>query len=97
MQPRTNLPVVVPDREPLTELEARQIGDSSYRLGKLRRMQGVSGPFAISATEQIGYGGVSVSNHHLSKLEAQAVLALLIEREMLFLASFNVAVQCPSS
>lgn len=96
MQPRIRLPVVVPDREPLTELEARQIGDSSYRLAKLRKMQEADGPFDFIATERVGGiygGGASGINHRLSKLEAQAVLALLMEREALFLASFNVAIE----
>lgn len=93
----TNLPMVVPDREPLTELEARRIGDSAYRLAKLRNMQKLDGPFDLMATESVGGGpwgsGVSRVGYRLTKLEAEATLALLIERETLFLASFNVAVQ----
>jgi hypothetical protein len=93
---RISLPIVVPDREPLTELEARQIGDSAYRLAKLRQMRGCPGPFDLSAYEHsiAAYGSSpSRMNHRLTKLEAEAILALLIERETLFLASFNVAIE----
>jgi hypothetical protein len=88
-----NLPVVVPDREPLTELEARQIGDSAYRLAKLRNMLKDGGRFDLTAIQPLQWGGTSSIGHQLTKLEGEAVLALLIERETLFLASFNVAVQ----
>jgi hypothetical protein len=87
-----NLPVVVPDREPLTEEEALRVGDSVYRLRKLRQMLQASGPFDLTALESVGWG-TARTNFRLSKLDAEAVISLLIEREMLFLASFNVNVQ----
>jgi len=89
----TNLPTVVPDREPLTELEARKVGDSSYRLAKLRRMR-THERFALTANE--ASNGMSyASSYPLSPMDAEAVLALLIERETLFLASFNVKIENP--
>lgn len=87
-----SLPMVVPDREPLTELEARKIGDSSYRLAKLRKIQKLTGPFDLSATDY-SHNGNARWGLRLTTLEAEAILALLIEREVLFLASFNVSVK----
>lgn len=91
----SNLPAVKPDREPMTEMEAMLVGDSAYRLAKLRRMlreaETVGGTLTVgSATQWVSPPSIRLGNNDL-----QAVLALLIEREELFLASFNVSVERP--
>lgn len=84
-----SLPVITPDREPLTEAEVRRIGVSAHQLASLRATlkQGV-----LSATLT-----VKTSNGHpvlaLGQLDAQAVLGLLVDREVQLLSSFNVTVE----
>lgn len=81
----TNLPVVHPDREPMTEAEARRVGIAAQQIAALR--SALKG--ALSATLTVKSGnGFPVIN--LNQLSTEAVLSLLIEREALFLASFNV-------
>jgi hypothetical protein len=79
--------VVVPDREPLTEAEARRIGHSATRIAQLRDLhkQVQSGSISI----QTANGAMSLA---LTKLDLEAALGLLIEREAQFLSSFNVEV-----
>lgn len=81
------LPVVIPDREPLTEAEALRIGASAQRLGQLRDILGHT---AGGAKFAVGTQGTYTFT--LSSTEAQSCIALLMEREMAFLSSFNVAV-----
>jgi hypothetical protein len=83
-----NLPVVVPDREPLTEAEARRIGISAQRLAQLRDIR-THASRGATFTVQLGlYNGTAAFS--LNSMEAEACIALLIEREAAFLTSFNV-------
>lgn len=92
----SDLPVVHPDREQLTEEEARRVGTAAYRVAKLRRLLKAaqtpkSGTLIVgrsTAWEQAPFIEVD-------SLSMEAVLALLIERDELFLASFNVKVERP--
>jgi hypothetical protein len=91
------LPVVVPDREPLTEAEARRIGNAAHKLAKLRELlkearTARSGGLGVGVSAGF-YGSQTISNIELSSADLQAALALLIEREVAFLASFNVLIE----
>jgi hypothetical protein len=83
-----NLPVVVPDREQLTEAEARRIGLAAMRLVQLKDLRTHASRGATFTVATGSYGGnVSFS---IGSLDAEACIALLIEREAAFLTSFNV-------
>lgn len=90
-----NLPVVVPDREQLTEAEARRIGISAQRLAQLRDLR-THASRGASLTVQTGTYGGNVT-FFLPSLEAEACIALLLEREVAFLTSFNVKLDAPIS
>lgn len=82
------LPVITPEREPITLVEAMRIGQSASRLQNLttyRDRTVTSGGISI----QTSNGTFSVA---LSRIDTEAVLALLIEREQAFLAAFNVEI-----
>lgn len=82
--------MVFPEREPLTEAEARQIGASSQAIGRLRYM--LENAKAGSLTVTLSSGSQSLS---LYKSDLDACLALLMEREAAFLTSFNVKLDKP--
>ena len=87
MSPR-QLPVIVPDRERLTEAEAIRIGLSAQRLGQLRDLC----TFVLRGAKlsvETSNGGYTFT---LTRDEAQGCVAHLLEREVAFLTAFNVAV-----
>lgn len=85
---------VVPEREPLTELEARRVGQSAIRLARFRYLL----KEAANSTGNISVGsGYNAKSQALGNLELTAALSLLIEREELFLASFNVKIERPDN
>jgi hypothetical protein len=89
----TQLPVVVPDREPLTEAEARRVGTAANRLPRLRRLRAL----AADRIGQIFVGsGYTADFISVGSLDLQAALALLIERDEMLLASFNVTIERPA-
>lgn len=82
----------VPEREPLTEAEARLIGASAQRLARYR--------YLLSKADKGGSinvtpGAGQLHGENLNANAIQAALGLLIEREELFLASFNVKIERP--
>jgi hypothetical protein len=89
------LPEVVPDREPLTEGEALRIGQAASRLARFRNL------LKAAQTPKSGFLGVGGSGFfgdqpltvNLGSRDIEAVLSLLIEREVAFLASFNVKIE----
>lgn len=88
-----NPPAPRPEREPITEAEARRIGHAAYQIDKLRNIVG-AGP-------QNGQLTVRTDNRGAASLELtqpaiEAVLALLIEREAVLLSSFGVMLEKPS-
>lgn len=85
-----NLPTVPPDREPLTEAEARRVGVSAFQMARLRSVVAHL-PLGGQLTIKTNSGGAA--SIELPQLDVEAVLALLVEREALFLASFNVTVE----
>lgn len=84
---------VIPEREPLTEDEARAIGTAANRLPNLRTL--------LEETEgkrggAIGVGsGMKMRTIRLPKADIKAALSLLIERDEMLLASFNVTIARP--
>ena len=83
---------VVPEREPLTEQEARRIGVAANRLPRLRQLRQLGETHVGSIV--IG-SGISAQSMSLGTLDLQAALSLLIERDELLLASFNVKIERP--
>lgn len=82
----------LPDREPLTEAEARRIGVAAQRLARYRYLLTQAGNGgAINATP----GGGKLFGENIPASELQAALAFLMEREELFLASFGVTIERP--
>lgn len=86
--------VPVPEREPLSEAEARRIGVAANRLPRLRHLRNY-------ATKEIGNivvgSGYTAKSIQLGSLDLQAALSLLIERDELLLASFNVKIERPDN
>ena len=83
---------VVPEREPLTELEARRIGASAQRLARYRfLLTKADRGGALNATPGEG----QLFGENLGSDDLKAALAFLIEREELFLASYNVKIDRP--
>lgn len=87
-----NLPAVQPDREPLTEPEARRIGVAANRLPRLRTLLRKAADKTGSVGVGYGYGAEGIQ---IGSIDLQAVLSLLIERDELLLASFNVTIERP--
>jgi hypothetical protein len=88
--------VVVPEREPLTEAEARRIGVAADRLARLRHLRAEATTLSGSIT--IGNGGGFGAVSHtvpLGSADLQAAISVLIERDELLLASFNVKIERP--
>lgn len=79
------LPAVRREREPLTMAEARAVGAASNRLRNFRHLlsEGLGG----SLTVRMKFGTTAQA---LTTVDMEAILSLLIEREELFLGSFNV-------
>ena len=90
---RTRLPVVQREREPLTEAEARRIGAAAQQIGKLRHGLNGGSAGALGGSLTVKQGGTATSVIDLDRNTMQAVLALLIEREAVFLSSFGVEVE----
>lgn len=84
--------VPAPDREPLTEAEARRIGVAANRLPRLRYLRDEAAKEIGSIVVGSGYTAKSQS---LGSLDLQAALSLLIERDELLLSSFNVKIERP--
>lgn len=80
------------EREPLSEREALNVGDSAARLIKLRRMLAMNDKFEIWSNGPVNWAGGRAS-YKVTQLEAQAIFSLLIEREELFLSSFGVVIE----
>jgi len=80
-----SLPAVLPDREPLTLAEARRIGATANRLVNLRGL--LADARGGSLTVNTRSGAVSLT---LDANDIIAALALLAERDVAFLSSFNV-------
>lgn len=83
------LPMVVPDREPLTEAEARRIGVSAMQIAALRGVLGAT-PLSCILTIKTDKGMSSLA---LGQLDTTAAIGLLIDREAQLLSSFGVAVE----
>ena len=85
---------VTPEREPLSEAEARRIGVAANRLPRLRYLRD-------EAAKEIGQivvgSGSTAKSTSVGSLDLQAVLSLLIERDELLLASFNVKIERPDA
>jgi hypothetical protein len=84
---------VIPEREPLTELEARQIGHAANRVARYRHL--LTEALKPSTGSIVVGGGYGAQSQALGSTELQAALAFLIERDELFLASFNVQIERP--
>lgn len=82
--------MVVPDREPLTEAEARKIGESAQQIARLRDILHAA-PLSATITIKTNSGGQPVVN--LGYHATVAAVALLIEREAQFLSSMGVTVE----
>jgi hypothetical protein len=82
----------VPEREPLTEAEAQRIGVAASRLARLRHLHSEAERAIGAIVIGSGYTAKSVQ---LGSLDLQAALAFLMERDELFLASFNVQIERP--
>ena len=83
---------VIPEREPLTELEAMRIGNAATRLARLRHLHNEAEKVGGSIVVGSGY---TAKNIMLAGIDLQAALAFLMERDELFLASFNVTIERP--
>lgn len=84
--------VRVPEREQLTEGEARRLGQAANRLARYRELMRHTGRGgSLNAAPRTG----QLHGVNLGPTDLEAVLALLIEREELFLASFNVKIERP--
>lgn len=86
--PVGNLPMVVPEREPLSLAEARRVGMAAGQITALRSILEANPLNAIITVKTAG----SAASFSLGQLDTHAVLGLLIEREALFLASMGVDV-----
>lgn len=74
------------------------MGVAANRLPRLRKMLGLAANRIGSITVGAGGGGVWQANNaaesmSLGSIDLQAALALLIERDELLLASFNVTIE----
>jgi len=85
--------VTVPDREPLTEAEARRVGDAALRLPRLRYLREQAATKHGSIVVGGGYAGSQ--SIVLGSIDLQAALSLLIERDEMLLSSFNVTIDRP--
>jgi hypothetical protein len=86
---------VIPEREPLTMGEAVRIGSSASRLARYRHLlKEALKPTTGSIVVGSGY---TAQSQALGSTEVQAALSFLIEREELFLASFNVQIERPNA
>lgn len=83
---------VVPDREPMTELEARRVGETALRLAQLRALL----RHADSGGSITAGAGYTAQSRFLGSADLQAALAFLIERDEMFLASFNIKIERPT-
>lgn len=82
--------VSVPDREPLTEAEARVVGFAAQKLARYRHLlRQVDRGGSISVKTEAGAATVE----HLGSKDMGAVLVTLIEREEVLLASFGVQIE----
>jgi hypothetical protein len=79
-----------PEREPLTEEEARRLGVAANRLPRLRQLRHAAATNFGSIVVGSNWGAQSIA---VSSTDLQAALSLLIERDALLLASFNVTVE----
>lgn len=85
-----NLPVVQPEREPLTEAEARRIGHAATRIARFRYLLGLG---EAGGSINVTPGRGQLHGENLAAVDVRAVLALLIEREGQFLSSFGVILE----
>lgn len=81
-----NLPMIQPEREPLTLDEAMRVGASASRLAAYR--EGLKTEHGSAALTIAVKGGKRF--YGLTATEADAILSLLVEREAAFLTPFNV-------
>jgi hypothetical protein len=72
----------------VTEAEARRIGHAAQRIAQFR--DALTAAKSGSITVSSGNGSMSIA---LTQLDLVAALAILIEREALFLTSFGVTVE----
>jgi hypothetical protein len=79
----------VPQREPLTEAEARVLGASAQRLAKYRYLLSKADK---GGSINVAPGDGKLVGENLGSASIQAVLGFLIDREKLLLSSLGVVI-----